>query len=85
MIDEEPSARWGTHPRHASGRIVRRQSPIVIARVGVQKKGGVQRAPPSRFDGEFGYRFLAAFFFPPLAAFFAMLSIPPFLGSSVCE
>ncbi len=51
----------------------------------VQKNGGVHRAPPESVDGEVGYRFLAAFFFPPLAAFFAMLRIPPFLGFLVCE
>ena len=50
-----------------------------------RKTGAFTERPRRSVDGEFGYRFLAAFFFPPLAAFFAMLRIPPFLGSSVCE
>ncbi len=41
-----------------------------------QKRG--RRAPPF-FTGEAAYRFLPAFFFPPLAAFFAIALIPPFI------
>jgi len=46
----------------------------------VYRKTGAFMNAPGVVDGlAAAYRFLAAFFFPPLAAFFAMLRIPPFL------
>jgi hypothetical protein len=35
-------------------------------------KKGARKRPPFFFLGEVAYRFLPPFFFPPLAAFFAM-------------
>src|SRR3954462_6621395 len=46
----------------------------------VQQKGG-RRSPPF-LAGTGSYRFLPPFFFPPLAAFFAIAFIPPFVWDS---
>ena len=53
----------------------------------IKKRG--RRSPPFPCAGERRYRFLPPFFFPPLAAFFAMLLVPPFglvccRGSQLC-